>query len=502
MKIRSEKKNGVVLSYISMMIEVLVSLVYTPVMLRLLGQSNYGVYQAAASVISYMTLFSLGFNSAYMRFYARYKVKEDQDGIQRLNFLFFTVFSIAGLLSLVSGCVLATQPALVFGNKFTGAELRTSSILLVIMAINMAITFFSTIFSMYVDAQEKFTFEKIVSICSTVLKPTVTLPLLLLGYGSVGMTVATTVVTIGVTIANFRCATRCGMKFRFGKIDKSLLREVLVFSVFIFITSVAGVINATIDTLLLSHFEGPKAVAIYEIGSKFNSYFMFFSLSVTGVFIPKVNMMVANEESNGGLTDLLIRIGRFQFMLMAFILGGFTLLGKFFIGIYAGAGYEESYRIAMWIMFGSFIPYTQNIGIEIQKAKNKHIFRSLAFLGIALANIAFSIPFIRAFGISGAAAGTALSLLLGNTILMNFYYKFGIGLEMGRFWKSMVKPALAFLAPMVPCGAYVILRGVNSIVEFLVVGVVYSLLFIAGEWLLAMNEYEKGTIKSFLHFKT
>ena len=40
----NQLKAGVVLSYLSMGIGGLISILYTPVMVRLLGQSEYGVY--------------------------------------------------------------------------------------------------------------------------------------------------------------------------------------------------------------------------------------------------------------------------------------------------------------------------------------------------------------------------------------------------------------------------------------------------------------------------
>ena len=71
----NQLKIGVMLSYVSIIAQNIISIVYTPVMLRLLGQSEYGLYQLVYSVVSYLGLLSFGFGSAYVRFYSRYKVK-------------------------------------------------------------------------------------------------------------------------------------------------------------------------------------------------------------------------------------------------------------------------------------------------------------------------------------------------------------------------------------------------------------------------------------------
>lgn len=56
----NQLKAGVILSYISLAAGSIISVIYTPVMLRILGQSEYGLYSLASSVTAYLSLFSLG----------------------------------------------------------------------------------------------------------------------------------------------------------------------------------------------------------------------------------------------------------------------------------------------------------------------------------------------------------------------------------------------------------------------------------------------------------
>ena len=57
---KDQLKAGIVLSYLSTGITILIQLIYMPVMIRLLGQSEYGLYSLVSSVVSYLSLFSLG----------------------------------------------------------------------------------------------------------------------------------------------------------------------------------------------------------------------------------------------------------------------------------------------------------------------------------------------------------------------------------------------------------------------------------------------------------
>ena len=66
----SHVKSGFVLSYVSIGVQSVISIVYTPVMLRLLGQSDYGLLQIAMSAIAHLGILSFGFSGSYLRFYS------------------------------------------------------------------------------------------------------------------------------------------------------------------------------------------------------------------------------------------------------------------------------------------------------------------------------------------------------------------------------------------------------------------------------------------------
>jgi len=97
----NQLKAGVILSYSSMILGYIIAIVYTPIMLRLLGQSEYGLYNLVSSVVSYLGLLSFGFGSAYVRFYSRYKVEDSQREIAKLNGMFLIIFSVIGVIDVV-----------------------------------------------------------------------------------------------------------------------------------------------------------------------------------------------------------------------------------------------------------------------------------------------------------------------------------------------------------------------------------------------------------------
>lgn len=62
-----------------------------------------------------------------------------------------------------------------------------------------------------------------------------------------------------------------------------------------------------------------------------------------------------------------------------------------------------------------------------------HKFRSILYVIIACFNIGISIPLSNYYGGIGAAIGTAISLIIGNIIIMNIYYHYKVHLNIIKF---------------------------------------------------------------------
>ena len=75
----NERKSGALLSYLSIIISTLVQLLYTPLLIRMLGQSEYGLYSLVSSIIGYLTVLDLGFGNAIVVYTSKYRVQKKYD---------------------------------------------------------------------------------------------------------------------------------------------------------------------------------------------------------------------------------------------------------------------------------------------------------------------------------------------------------------------------------------------------------------------------------------
>lgn len=442
----NQLKMGTILSYVTIAIQNLIAIIYTPVMLRLLGQNEYGLYQLGYSTTSYLGLLSFGFGSSYVKFYFEYKVKNDEEGIRKLNSIFLLVFCGISVISGIAGGGLVASANILFKNSLSASDIGQVRILMIILVITMALTFPNVVFDCYITAHERYIFQRIMLIAVTVLNPFISLPLLLMGYRSTVLVVANLILTVFRTGMNiYYCIFKLHMKFQFHGMETKVLRNVGTFSLYIFLNEIASQITWSVDKIILGAVQGASVVAIYSVGSQFNQYFMNMSTAVSNVFIPRVNKMVAERQGNDALTALFIKIGRIQYIILLGVLGGYLLYGKFFIKKWAGEGYDAAYYVGALVMIPCIIPLIQNIGIEIQRAKNMHKFRSVVYFVIAFANLGISVPLGKYYGAIGAAFGTTLATVVGNILLMNWYYQTKIGLDIKAFFKNMIRPTIVLI---------------------------------------------------------
>ena len=492
---KNQLKAGILLSYATTGISIFIQLVYMPVMIRLLGQSEFGLYSLVSGVVSYLSLFSLGFTGAYLRFFARENQKNDREGLAALNGMFILLFLLLSCAALICGFTLSCFPRQIFGTKLSGAELQEARILMMILVVNTAICLVSGIFDSIVSAYEQFVFQRVVSLAATVMNPFLCLPLLLLGYGNVMLVVVSTCIVVGKLAINvWFCFWKLKIPVSFRNMQFSVLKEVGIFSFFLLLNMIIDQINWNVDKLILSHTNGTREVAVYGVASQINALFMTFSTTISSVFSPRINRIAAENSVNSRreFTILMSKVGRIQWMILGLMAMGFVIFGKFFIvNIYADDGYGDAYWAALFLVLPALVPLIQNIGIEVQRALNRHQFRSMIYLIMAILNVFMSIPLAARFGSVGAAMGTAISLVLANGIIMNVFYHKALKIDMLYFWKEIGKTLPGFLAPAI-LGVWII-RSVffDSLMKYAAWIAVFAFVYCLSIYCFSCNKQER-----------
>lgn len=478
----TQRKIGIILSYGNIIIKNLVLFIYTPILLKYLGKSEYGLYQITNSVISNLSILNMGFSFAYIKFYTALSLneKDKEKEIKMLNGIYLLIFSLISVISLLVGFVLVNQTDIIFSKSLASEEILLAKKLMVCMILSITLSFFNSVFDSSILAHEQFRFQQSRQLMQTIMLPVCTIPLLIyFNMGAMSIVLVQTFLSGYFLIVNAHfCIKKLQMKFTMRNLDLNLIKQIGTFSFFIFLNQIFNQVNENGPTFILGIFAHTSQVSIYSIANQLKNLFFMLSQSLSNVFIPKVNQIVHKSNDNDELTKLMTKIGQLQIIVLGFILGGFIVVGKYFLLLWVGDGYEMSYYLLISLVIPLLVPLIQNVGIEIQRAKNKHIFRSIVLTAFAVINVVITLFTVKIWGIEGSTIGYIISLIFGYGFVMNWYYKTKIGLDVVYFWKKIIP----LLLPILLATALGLISAkylpVNSVANFVICGVIYCLAYL------------------------
>jgi len=490
----NQRRWGAVLSYVNIILTVLVGLLYTPLMLRLLGQSEYGLYSLIGSVIGYLGVLDMGLGNTLVRYTAKNRVDGTPQREAEMNGLFLMIYSVIGIITLVVGAGIYANIEFLFGETLNAGEMQRARIMMVLLIFNFALSFPFSIFASILQAYEKFIFLRVSNILRVVLNPLLVLPFLCWGYGSVMMVVVSTLLNFACLFANwFYCWRYLQVKFKRGHFTQSFLREVSVYSFFIFLNAIMDKIYWGTGQFVLGIVSGTMQVAVYAVAMQFMMMYMNLSNAISGVMLPKVTMMVANKVSTRELTDLMIRIGRLQYLVVGYIFVMFLLVGHEFITLWAGEGYQAAYPIVLLLMGALLIPLVQNVGIAILQAMNLNRYRMTVYSLCAFIALGFSFPLAQYYDGFGCAVATAVSLIVSTGLFMNRYYARRVKLDIARFWRNILAMTKGMVLLVIAGGLVKYLLCLSlSWGNLLFMVVICTFFYIVIMYLWCMNDDERG----------
>lgn len=499
----NQLKAGVVLNYVVIFLNTVVGLLYTPYMLRMMGQSEYGLYSLVASVIAYLTVLDLGFGNAIVRYTAKFRAEKKTEEQYEMFGMFFLLYLVIGIIAFGIGLGLYFNVDTLFGNTMTAVELDRARIMMLLLVANLAFTFPMSIWGSIIQAYEDFVFQKSLNIIRIILNTAVMICLLHFGYKAVAMVVVQTifnVLTLVVNLIYCRRKLNIHIYFRFKHFHWGFLKEVAIYSFWIFLNAIIDRVYWSTGQFVLGAMVGTAAVAVFAIAIQLEGMYMQFSTAISSVFLPKVTAMVATNRSRKEISDLFIRTGRIQYIVLAYILSGFIIFGRQFIDLWAGAGYSDAYIIALLFFIPLTVPLIQNLGITILQARNEMKFRSVLYIIIALVSLAIQIVLTGFFGGIGCAMGVSGALVVGQILIMNVYYRRRQDLDIKTFWKEISK--MSIIPIILIFSSMLVIRHFFALDSWgkLILGIAaFSLVYIPLFFRFSMTDDERNLFISMFH---
>lgn len=492
----NQLKAGAALNYVVILLNTAVGLLYTPYMLRMMGQSEYGLYSLVASVIAYLTVLDLGLGNAVIRYTAKFRAEGKTKEQYEMFGMFLALYSIISVVALIGGMGLYLNVDRMFGGTMTEIELSHARIMMLILVFNLVVTFPMSIFGSIMSAYERFVFPKVINIIRIILNTVVMIVLLEMGYKAIAMVIIQTLFNVATLVINYLyCKYRLQIKIQFAKIQWGFLREVAIYSFWIFLNVIMDRVYWSTGQFMLGIVAGTAAIAVFAVAIQLHTMYMQFSTAISSVFLPKVTGMVALRNNEAEISELFIKTGRIQNIIMSMILFGFLTFGRAFIALWAGPEYNDAYIIASLFFISLYVPLIQNLGITILQARNQMKFRSLLYIGIAAVALVLQYYFAKMWGGIGCAIAIAGALFVGQGIIMNVYYKVRQGINIKKFWKEIAKMNIVPLM-MSACFMFAIYdTPIDSWLKLALWMGLYAIMYIAVLYKFSMNKYERNLFR-------
>lgn len=427
-------KIGALLSYLGIALSILSALIYSPWMLSKIGKSDYGLYTLASSLIN-IFLIDFGISSAVSRFVTKYNAEGKQEEINNLLGLVYKLFM---LISLIASIILLVIYFCIEGIyvKLTPEEIERFKVVFIISATYSVVSFpFASTLNGIMTSYEKFIQLKLCDVLHKVTTVVMIVVALLLGYGLYALVAAHAVSNLLFFLIKWIIIkTSTPVKVNLKYFDKSMLKEVFSFSIWVMINAICSRLIMNLCPNILGVTAGTLAITVFGFASTLEGYVHTFASAIDGMFMPKI-ARIAYKDTDGDtskLLPLMTKVGRYQFAFICLIVVGFICVGYDFISLWIGSEYIDVYYCAILLMLPAPFYLSQQIGKSAMVVTGQ--VKYLTFVNIIKAVINVVLVFIlsKFIGVIGAGLSICIAFFIRNIGNMILYQK-KLNIDMKKF---------------------------------------------------------------------
>lgn len=485
-------KIGILISYFSIGVNVLLTLLYTPWMIEKLGQEQYGLYTLATSLVS-LIAFDFGMSAAVSRYLAKYRAEDMEDEANNFASAVFQIYFLIDVILLLVFIILFFCIEILY-KGLTFAEIAIFKKVYLIVAFYTLLSFPGVPLNGILTAYERFIELKVTELIQRTLSVVLVVFFLLRGADVAAIVFANAIVGIPVMLVRFLIVKKdIGLKIKLNKRFRDIYRNILSFSIWSSIGSMSVNLTYSLVPSIFAITLNSTAIALYSPASVLGSYFYSVASAVNGMFLPTVSRYVA-DGSDEKITDLMIRVGRYQTFVMGLIYMGYVCVGDQFIYLWLGEDFSASYICAIFTMFPLIFRYSQQIGNTTIVAKNYVKLQGIIFIVITIAGNLLVLALSKCGGVVGgcvAVSFTTMAYVFG----LNYIHQRKVGINVRSFYKNCYSSMIIPMVAVSVAGRLVLpLVGSDNLMWFVVKTAIVVVVYISSMWKIGLRESEKKYI--------
>ena len=282
-------KLGALMSYFTIAFNMIAGLLYTPWMIEQIGQSNYGLYTLATSLITLFVM-DFGMGAAVSRFVSKYNAAGEQEKVNNFLGIVYKLYFAIDAIILIALIIVSFFINGIYDN-LTSSELDTFKVLYVIVGLFSVVSFPFMNLNGILTAYEQFVGLKVADLFHKVFIIVAMVIALIMGYGVYALVIVNAIsglltILIKLMIVRKKTAVRVNFKHK----DKIMLKEIFGFSLWTTIGSLAQrlIFNITPSIIAAVSVTGAVGVALFGLGQTIEGYVYTFATAINGMFMPRI----------------------------------------------------------------------------------------------------------------------------------------------------------------------------------------------------------------------
>ena len=467
--------------YAAIFVDGAIGLVLLPFNVSHLGRAAYGLLTLTTSVTWFFGVLDLGYGSALVKFIAQYRAKRDRTALNEIVSTVGVVFAGLGLLCFGVMAVVAWRVGSLF--NLDPGDVRTAQYLLLIVGAYLSLRFPLAIFGAVVNGFQRYYFNNIVSISTSVIVAAVNVGVLSAGHGLVTLVAATTavrVLTLGIFTWNAYRAFP-GLRVRASMFRRERLREVSGFSVYMFVLDCAAKVNYSSDTMVIGAMLNTTAIAVWAVGQRLSVLAQQLTGQLNDALFPNVVDSHAGERHDR-LQLILLHGTKLSLALAAPMCLGLMAVAGPLILSWVGPQFSGGILPAQILLTIVLIRISTASANLILKGTGGHKLLAYTNSVTAVVNVLLSVALARPLGLVGIALGTLVPVSASTLFVFYPAACRRVGLPIQRplvesvwppMWPALIMTALLWAGRELPPGG---LFGVA--LHLFVGGLVYVGLFL------------------------
>lgn len=482
------------------LINIVVAFIISPLIIRVLGNRDYGLWELFMSIVGYMGLLDLGIGPALVRFVAVADGRQDQNDLQQTVSTALALFIGVGGIILLLFVLLSHFPQLIGGSETD--NLASLDTVLILLGINTCLVFPMNVLIATLMGVQRHYLVNSVRVIATIFR-LIIIYTLLQRYSDNALVLLAMIELINTSIQLVVYAIAVSCDDKMPKISTSAvkwnkLRELFSFGSKSATMMIASRLQNQSVPIIISNIIGLGHVVYFIMPNRLIDYAKGVSLAIGFPLTPYFGASIGKGDQKGLLESWLTTTMALQVVSLVMPLIIF-FYGETFLALWIGQEYAIAGR---WVIFlllvGLVADSLATNAVRILTASGLHGRNATIWFLLSVMSIPLGIWGASLWGVVGVTLGTTLVTVIGSLVTISLacaVMKISI---IHYFKKTTLRIALPLITLIVTLVVLNMIHKPYSYLEIIIHLIIASCIYVSVVWRTTLSVGAKDRLRELI----